>query len=365
MRHLSVILAGLACMLIVGCSDSAQNSSAAKGTNTVSYAAMATNDVLVAVNGTALTKGEVEELVRLDAALLYLKGAIHSPKPDPRLKLRLAKRRQGQFISKVLLLQAAGEAGVVATSNDLEQAWNEIATGYGAPGDANPRATIQSQLRGKLRALLDREVESAALIGAFIAKSAAGKVSVDEAQVEKIIKRGGELKARSRRLLEEQREKARKLHARLEKGEDFMEVAAASDTAVEDESVGAWGEFTPAALDRIYPDLSKQVGELGVGEYTEPLELEDAIHIIRLEARSGAGAESAVTVDPLRWKLQRIVLKLPILYEVGTREQIRAAALKEGRQKFQTETLLPALFKKADILRPNGDVKFAEPEKED
>ncbi len=143
-----------------------------------------------------------------DAALLYLKGAIPSPKPDPRLKLRLAKRRQGQFISKVLLLQAAGEAGVVATSNDLEQAWNDIATGYGAPGDANPRATIQSQLRGKLRALLDREVESAALIGAFIAKSAAGKVSVDEAQVEEIIKRGGELKARSRRLLEEQREKA-------------------------------------------------------------------------------------------------------------------------------------------------------------
>ena len=129
--------------------------------------------------------------------------------------------------------------------------------------------------------------------------------------------------------------------------------------------MGAWGEFTPAALDRIYPDLSKQVGELGVGEYTEPLELEDAIHIIRLEARSGAGAESAVTVDPLRWKLQRIVLKLPILYEVGTREQIRAAALKEGRQKFQTETLLPALFKKADILRPNGDVKFAESKKED
>lgn len=325
---------------------------------TVLYADLEDGDVLVSVDGRQLTKAEVERRVALNVALLKYKGVLPAAQINA-LKGRLARQARDKFVAQAMLTGVAEREKVEANEQTLAIAWGEVAESYGQGGASNRIESILQHLTPALRKQLEDDVRAGARIYACIDRLAGDKVKVTEAEIDDVAKRGAEMKQRSIKVLTEQRLKALSLFARLQKGEDFSVVAAASDTADEDEGIGLWGEFSLGELEQLIPRLGPAVAKLGVGDYTSPIECDDAIYIIRLKAREGSGEPSSVNLAPERRTLERIVVNLPVMYEVGTREQIRAGILDEKRTEYQRNVLMPELQKKVAITYPNGKIQFA------
>lgn len=344
-----------------GCSDTQDRETAASvggSTNAVLYADLKDADVLVSVDGCQLTKADVERQVALAIALLRQKGILPTSQIDVRAKLRLARRMRDQFVAQTLLTNAARRDKVEADEKALSLAWEEVAENYGPVGASNRVDLILRRLKPDMRKLLEENVKAGALIYSYIDRKGGDAVKVTEGEIDEVAKRGAEMKQRSISVLSAQREKALKLFGRLQRGEDFSKVAAESDTADEDEGVGSWGEFSLGELEQLVPKLGPAVAKLGIGDYTSPIECDDAIYIVRLKAREGSGAPSAVNLAPERRTFERIVVNLPVMYEPGTREKIRAGVRAEKRTDFQTKTLLPELRKNAAIAYPSGNVRF-------
>lgn len=348
-------------VLASGCSDTPDRATAVSvggSTNAVLYADLKDADVLVSVDGCQLTKADVERQVALAIALLKQKGILPSSQLDARAKLRLARRVRDQFVAQTLLTNAARRDKVEADEKALSLAWGEVAENYGPEGASNRVELILRRLKPDLRELLEENVKAGAQIYSYIDRKGGDAVKVTEGEIGEVAKQGAEMKQRSIAVLAEQREKALKLFGRLQRGEDFSKVAAESDTADEDEGVGSWGEFSLGQLEQLVPKLGPAVAKLGVGDYTSPIECDDAIYIVRLKAREGSGAPSTVNLAPELRTFERIVVNLPVMYEPGTREEIRTGIQAEKRADFQTKTLLPELRKDATIAYPSGTVQF-------
>ena len=358
----------LAAAVIVGCTDS-ENRSSATGdggvegqvkstTNIVDYADLRDQDILISVDGSGLTKADVERQIALSTALLQFKGSVSEKGLSERARLAMARRIRDTFVSQTLLLQCAELNDVAATSETHEEARNEIGATYGRLGMTNAYPAIVAALNDDLRALLEKNIQTAGKIYALIKWVGKTKVTVTEADIDEIIRRTNEMQANSVKVLGEQRAKAQKAYERLIAGESFDTVAGDSELADEDEGSGAWGDFSISEFAQLCPDLVGQVSQLKVGGFTKPVECADAIYIVELKEKVGSGEISAVRLEPERLTLRRIVFRLPVMYEPGSREEIREGLRDEKRSDYQKNVLLPALLKKAKILYPSGDVQF-------
>lgn len=358
----------LAAAVIVGCTDS-ENRSSATGdggvegqvkstTNIVDYADLRDQDILISVDGSGLTKADVERQIALSTALLQFKGSVSEKGLSERARLAMARRVRDTFVSQTLLLQCAELNDVAATSETHEEARNEIGATYARLGMTNAYPAIVAALNDDLRALLEKNIQTAGKIYALIKWVGKTKVTVTEADIDEIIRRTNEMQANSVKVLGEQRAKAQKAYERLIAGESFDTVAGDSELADEDEGSGAWGDFSISEFAQLCPELVGQVSQLKVGGFTKPVECADAIYIVELKEKVGSGEISAVRLEPERLTLRRIVFRLPVMYEPGSREEIREGLRDEKRSDYQKNVLLPALLKKAKILYPSGDVQF-------
>lgn len=345
-----------------GCSDRKSRNCAVTGnpTNQVSYVELKDQDVLVSVDGHKLTKADVERQVALDVALLKYKGVLLSGGLNAQMKGKLARRVRDQFIARTLLLGDAERKQVQEDAETLAQARLEIAEAYGLDETTNRFDAILVGMKADSRALLEKNIRIAARLYAYINRMAGDKVRIDEKEIDEVVKHGNEKKEQSIRVLAEQREKALKLYGRLQKGEDFQTVAASSDTADEDNGIGEWGEFSLGEVEQLVPKLGPAVSRLAVGDYTPPVECDDAIYIVRLAKKDGSGYASAVNLAPERRTLERIVVKLPVLYEVAPRELIHATLVREKRNGYQKDVLLPELMKRATVTYPSGKITFVQ-----
>ncbi len=79
--------------------------------------------------------------------------------------------------------------------------------------------------------------------------------------------------------------KAREIHALLERGKDFADLARQYSEDPAAESGGALGTFRVGTL---LDALNDAVATLGAGEYSEPVRSDVGIHIVRLDKRSDA-----------------------------------------------------------------------------
>lgn len=353
---------------VAGCSDSENRSSTTceddsgaqleSSTNVVDYTDLRDRDILVSVDGSGLTKADVERQIALSTALLQFKGSVSEKGLNPKVRMAMARRIRDAFVSQTLLLQCAELNDVAATSETLEEARNEIGATYGRFGMTNAYSAIVAALNDDLRVLLEKNIQTAGKIYALIKWVGKTKVTVTEADIDGIIRRTNAMQANSVKVLGEQRAKAQKAYERLVAGESFDIVAGESELADEDEGSGAWGDFSISEFAQLCPELVGQVSQLKVGEFTKPVECADAIYVVELKEKVGSGEISAVRLEPERLTLRRIVFRLPVMYEPGTREEIREGLRDEKRSEYQKNVLLPALLKKATILYPSGDVQF-------
>ena len=346
----------LALIVLAGCGDGASSTPSKGDSGVTLYSNLATNDVIVSVNGVKLTKQDAERRADLSLALVRAKDHFQGNPNDPKIRALFVRRVVGQFISETLISEAARKNGVVPSPDSIERVKGDLLAAFGDEGLSFE--AFYKKIPTKLRGDLDRNIATAATIHDYIKAQLGDQATVTEKDIDEVVAFGEEKKAESTRLMAEQRQKAVELHKRLLNGEDFSVVAKESYTADDDDCNGTWGEFQPATLESMYPGILKLVSPLKPGEFTAPVEFDEGMYIIQLVSREGSGAPSVFTSQPETLTLKRIVVALPVMYEVATRAAIKHDLLAERMTRFQKEKLLPSLQQKATILWPNGKISY-------
>ena len=155
-----------------------------------------------------------------------------------------------------------------------------------------------------------------------------------------------EKRARARHILVNSEEDANKAMARLEKGENFEEVAKQMSLDGSRDYGGDLGFFTAGEM---VPAFSKAVFALKKGEVSQPVKTDFGWHIIKLEDIQEGGAQPFEQVrDPIRLVLLRKAVqdKILELRRVGTIEIVD-----EDLKKLQEEA-----EKKRQALDASGEV---------
>lgn len=353
----------LALVAICGCQDRSADSSTtqekpreAKADVATAYSTLATNDVIVTVNGRSLTKAELEDRVGLTIALAKSNGRAPGDLNASPIKSRLLRNEAGRFVAEAILADAAEKAGTEIDTNTYALAQRQVVKSFAV--DSDSFEAFQSHLSAKSMAKLGQRIKKSALIYSYILNEAGEPAKVTEADIKDVQKFAAKAKEDADKVLVEQRQKADQIYNRLVAGEEFDRVACESFTAEDDNGAGDWGDFSYSSLKMLYPDIAKAVEMMEAGDLSKPLELDDAIYIIKVVERKPAGNGSR---DAEMFTLKRIVIPLPVLYEVGTEEAIRCDLALERMNKFQTETLLPRLREQAQISYPNGRILYATP----
>ena len=345
---------------LCGCQDSSSDSSTSKepidgskAAVTTAYSSLATNAVVVVVNGRALTKAELEARVSLTIAMAKSNGRAPGDLNAPPVKNRLLRKEASRFVAEALLIDAASKAGTAINTNSYALAQRQIVAAFAA--NTGTFENFRSHLSTKCKAQLDARLNDSALIYSYIVNEVGEDAEVTEADIKDVVDFAEKAKSDAEKALAEQRQKADQLYNRLVAGEEFEQVACESFTAEDDSETGEWGDFSYSSLKMLYPDIAKAVDTMNVGEFTKPLELDDAIYLIKLDGIKPSGDGSR---DSEVMSLKRIVIALPVLYEVGTKEAIRCDLTLERINKFQAETLLPRLREQAEISYPNGRILY-------
>ena len=155
-----------------------------------------------------------------------------------------------------------------------------------------------------------------------------------------------EKRARARHILVNSEEDAKKAMARLEKGENFEEVAKQMSLDGSRDYGGDLGFFTAGEM---VPAFSKAVFALKKGEVSQPVKTDFGWHIIKLEDIQEGGAQPFEQVrDPIRLVLLRKAVqdKILELRRVGTIEIVD-----EDLKRLQEEAA-----KKRQALDASGEV---------
>jgi hypothetical protein len=347
-------LFALAIVVLSGCGDSPSESEK----ESTAYSDLDEKGVLLAVDGVSLTKEEAERRLDLEFALLRISGEFIGDIKNPKVRAPYLRRISGQFVSESILANAARASETVPSAEAIRYAQNKIVSSYGSEGMSFD--DFSNRIPANLRESFNSSMEIGALIYEYLKSQAGEAANVSEKDIDEIVELGRQKEAESEKVLSEQRQKADEIYARLLNGEEFAEVAKESFTAEEDNYTGDWGEFTPAALEATHPGIAKELLGLQPGEFTKPLELDDAIYIVQLSRREGEGAQSVFNSNPEKLDLKRIIIPLPVLYGVASRDEIREALISERLVAFQKDRLLPGLFEKAKLEYPNGLIVFGD-----
>lgn len=346
------MLGGLA--LFFGCDSSSRKGGGDNKTpltNGVSFAELRPLDVLVRVDGRPLTKKDVELLLDQKIAMMKVRRPEMKKASREELSRRFIPGIIAQFVSKSLYLDAASKEKVVADAKDEDDIRNNILQAY-APSKVKSFDAFLKTFPENIQSGILHQVSDDAKIMAYWRRKAPEAFAFKDSDFKAVEEHVAKLNEKSRAVFKQQKEKAEDIYNKILAGTNFIELARShSSTFAEDESSGNWGDFTLREIP--YPEMLEHLSKLKPGEVTRPLELDDAIHIVRLDSREGHGDESTVNLNPEHLKLSRIVVPLPVTYEVGTTNEVRSQ-LRRERVAARQKEWLKELRSRAVVEFPSG-----------
>ncbi|HJW01788.1 MAG TPA: peptidylprolyl isomerase [Azospira sp.] len=250
--------------------------------------------IVAVVNDEVITLHELRS--RLDSALSQLKRQ-GTPLPSQEV---LERQMLDRMITDKVQIQFAKENGIRIEDAQLDMALNRIAANNNLSLDAFRRALekdgipfvkFREEIRQEMMIarLRDREVENKLLISEgeidnYLAGASAGGAA-EEFQVAHILVRSPE--AASPEQLQKLRAKAEQIVERLNRGEDFAQVAAAYSDAP-DALKG--GDLGLRPLDRLPTIFADVVGKMKPGQISAILKSPNGFHIVKLVAKKGGAA---------------------------------------------------------------------------
>lgn len=337
-------------MALVGCRDRSSEGVAQEGKGSLIVAAtnryassLGDGEVLVEVNGVALTKGGFMKEVNLRRALLKAGGK--KPQGEAEYAEQMGDAILGQWIGRQLLVGYAKKAGI------------EVDKGVAAKCAARRKAMFGKKFSteastkkalGDLYEEYKRQGNEEDLIGTLWEKKFTVNATEEEisTRLANIVKYNKMVDATNALV----RVKGEQVYAKLKAGEDFGKL---SDNYSDDpgkEEGGEWGWFL---LDKIEGDeLKAKIAALKKDEYTAPLDTVYGLMIVKLlETREGPGEKDK------EYHLARILLRLGAYAEDVSREEMREMILKRKSRELQ-KSVVDDLRKSAALNYPNGTNLF-------
>ena len=307
---------------------------------------MLPGDVLIAVNGVALTRQAC------DALLNRMERAYKASRPNATVaevghyRTSRALRLADEFHVKQLLLQEAKRRNL-APSPESKATMEEVLVNRAKMAKMTPDAYLRSldpQEAKAVRADLDEQ----ALIVTLRENQFGDRLKITDADIQKARDRIVEYNRRGEATNALVKARGAAVCERLRKGEDFAKVAD-EVSEYQEEKGGYWGEFSRGEIDDAA--VRHAAFTLPVGAVSEPFDTEEGLFIIKVLDRKGVDAIGSTQEATV--KLGRILLRLAEFQTVPDEKTLRKDVEKERLKELQGDWL-KGLNKQAHLEFPNG-----------
>jgi peptidyl-prolyl cis-trans isomerase SurA len=266
--------------------------------------------IVALVGDDVITQHELR--VRLDSAVSQLKRQGTPLPPQEVLERQMLER----MITDLVQTQAAKESGLRIDDTMLDQAISRIAANNklsvadfrkALEKDGIVYAAFREEIRGEIMIsqMREREVDSKIKVSEgevdnFLAgnDNAAAPEEVDLAHILLRVPEGA-----SPEQIEKLRQKAEQVLARLKRGEDFGQVAAAYSDAPDGLQGGRIGFRSRDRLPALYADA---VGNLKPGEISQIMRSANGFHLVKLIDKRGGAAPTQVQQTHARHILLKV-----------------------------------------------------------
>ena len=299
-------------------------------------------EVLARVNGTAITRAEVDRSIRVFLAQNRLS---HELSPEARRKAEEAALEQ--LIVTRILYQTGLALSVDDLGRQIGEKISRIRNKF-----PTPKAYEDALRASDLSDLDAREVvRNDLVVSNLLEREIVGKVTVSDRELElfyqrnldKFRKPAGTRLAQilvgvsPQALVEEKlqaREKAEKIRTRLAAGEEFAALAQSESSCPSNEQGGDLGVFEEGSM---IPEFAQATASLKPGEVSQVFETQDGYHLVKLTERVNA---SVITFDQAKERIGAY------LKEVGSQRAINeyvAELKKKARIEYAAlKTTTPA-----------------------
>ncbi len=322
---------------------------------------VAVDRIVAVVNDEVITQYELR--LRLESALAQLQRQGMTPPPRDVLEKQVLER----LVVDKVQLQQARELGMRIDDAQLEQALQRIATGNNMSlaqfraaleKDGIAFASFREEIRAEMTIarLREREVESKIFISDgeidnYLANVSAQGSAGEEYQLAHILLRAPE--SASPEQIQKLRTKAEQVLERLNKGDDFAQLAAAYSDAPDGMKGGNLGW---RSLDRLPPIFAEASLKLKVGEVSPVLRSSNGFHLIKLLAKRGGGVAQAVEQTHAR----HILIKVnEVVSESEARHKLEG--LHERIKHGESFAELARLFSQDGSASKGGDLGWVYP----
>jgi peptidyl-prolyl cis-trans isomerase C len=270
------------------------------------------SDALAKVNGTPITRAEMDRATKILAAQNRMPQNM-----DPETKKQVESAALDQLISAELVYQA----GLKLEIKDLDKQVADKA----AQGKARFSSTAEYEAALKTNSITDKEVldliRKDVVIGNLLEKEIVSKISVSDADIKKFYEEnqdkfkqpesyhashiliGVKPEANPEEKLKA-REKAESLRKRILAGEDFATLAKAESTCPSSEKGGDLGFF---GKDEMVPAFESATAALKPGEISGVVETQFGYHIIKLVEKKEGGV---VKLDAAKGEIENYLKRL-------------------------------------------------------
>lgn len=350
-----VMMALAATALLFGCGEkeAAKPAKPSVPKSELTYEKMATNDVIVVVNGKALTKGAVEREIAVQVELMKIGKPNAKIGELDRAKDRIIRTAEKRFIERRVMVAEAERRGFKVTDEDRQKIREKIAKSV-LRGSKAKYGILVGKLDAANRAELDAGLDLDVLCQkANVALMEECRVEVTDAQAQAKYR---ELEEYNKGAKEEEAriwKNASNAWERIQSGESFEKAAERCMAASEHvNSDMEWGDFELAFF-KDDEQLCRYLPVMPVGTVTPPLPGDNGLLIIKMIQKFPADLGAGQTQP--RYRLAKIFFELPETYPLTTAEALKpelASALSEKAFKTRVAELVAA----AKVEYPNGKV---------
>lgn len=311
---------------------------------------MAPTDVIVSVNGVALTRENYDDAMAVKE-MIYVLNRPGTTKQELIMSRPYWSRAVLQeFMARQVIIQAALAKKHKTSAEALRVSRTDMSNVLKInEQDLERKFTELGRVGQSMKAL----IEENALIRSFREAEHGETLKVTPLDVENRIKAIKEYHERAEATNQLVMAKGRSLYEQLKKGDDFFKLAALCSEA-SDKPIGEWGTFLKGEIE--HPKLREAAFTLPVGAVSEPIDTEEGLVIIKVIERKAEAIGPAVAPGPATVTLGRIVLRMAeggAGAKLPTREEVEKALATQKVKEVQ-QSWLPALVSKSSIEYPNG-----------
>lgn len=321
------------------------------GTTSKLIEEMAPHEVILSVNGVALTREAYDDAMALKETL-YVLGRPATTKQEVTMSRPYwARAVLQEFVSRQVILQAARAKQHQTTTEALRASRADVASLLKVEERDVERKFTEM---GRVGLAMKNVMEENAVIRSFRETEHGQSLKVTPSDVDTRIREIKAYHERAEATNQLVMAKGRTIYEQLKKGEDFMKLAGIYSEA-EETPKGTWGTFLKGELDDA--KIRESAFSLPVGGVSEPIDTEEGLVLLKVLDRKVEVLGPAVEPSgPATVTLGRILLRMAqggAGTKLPTREEVEKALMNQKVKELQ-QKWIPSLVATATIAYPNG-----------